>query len=552
MFIWFCLFLLLILINFNVFLIDFIYNYQVNSYSLVDLFKLRSGCVGNYFCCFVLNIFAFVLTVFLSKYLVLQLFIFVIFIFSNLFIQITKFKECVFKFTARVWRLIFVNYLLFFVLIFLIFKLFNFNFIFLYYSCLIILNIIPIISVIITLPIEMLIGYYYIYKSKRKLNSCRGLIKIGVTGSFGKTSTKVILNSLLSEKYNVLATPKSFNTPLGISKSINMNLNPVHEIFICEMGAKKCGEIKALCKQVQVDIGVVTSVGRQHTNTFGSIENIYMTKRELPDSLSGKFCVFNLMNLYVARMYDNFRYKKIGCFYLTSRKIKNTKVLLKGLSFNSFKFARGFTGRYCEFLKKDNVYAKNIILTSMGSSFDIYYDYKFICRASLNLLGSHNILNTLLSVAVAIHLDLSSSMIFRGISKIQNIDARLERFDLSNGAVVINNGYNSNIDSAKSTLSCLNLFDTKYKFIITPGLIDCEDMYQMNYDFAKIVAKYATNIVIVKNINKKAMVDALNDVSFDMSKVQFVDDFNSARQLFDGMNSDYVVLIENDLPDNFK
>ena len=117
MFVWFCLFLILILINFNIFLIKFIYNYQVNSYSLFDLFKLRNGCIGNCFCCFVLNLFAFVLTVFLFKYLVLQLFIFVVLIFLNLLIQIIKFKECALKLTARVWRLVFVNYLLFFVLI---------------------------------------------------------------------------------------------------------------------------------------------------------------------------------------------------------------------------------------------------------------------------------------------------------------------------------------------------------------------------------------------------------------------------------------------------
>ena len=151
------------------------------------------------------------------------------------------------------------------------------------------LSYIIILLTLITLyPVEKLIGRYYIKKAKNKLSGFKKLIKIGITGSFGKTSTKEILTTILKEHYNVLATPKSFNTPFGITKTINNSLNNLHEVFVCEMGAKAKGEIKYLCDLTGVNYGIVTSVGRQHTNTFGSIEGVYKTKKELPDYLYNK------------------------------------------------------------------------------------------------------------------------------------------------------------------------------------------------------------------------------------------------------------------------
>ena len=83
-------------------------------------------------------------------------------------------------------------------------------------------------------------------------------------------------------------------------------------------------------------------------------------------------------------------------------------------------------------------------------------------------------------------------------------------------------------------------------------MIDCIDSYSFNYSFGKIVAMYATDVVIVKNENKNAILNALNDCDFDMSRVKTVANFEQAKKLFDCFNGDYVVLIENDLPNSFK
>ena len=168
------------------------------------------------------------------------------------------------------------------------------------------------------------------------------------------------------------------------------------------------------------------------------------------------------------------------------------------------------------------------------------------------LLGVHNILNILFAVAMCIHYGLNSRQIQSGISLVPSIDARLDKTVVANGAVIINNGYNSNLDSAKSSLQILKLFQEPYKYVVTPGLIDCSDKYEQNYEFGKIVARYATNVIIVKNLNKKPINDALVDSGFDMKNVVCVESFIDAKRLFADMDGNYVVLIENDLPDNYK
>ena len=129
-------------------------------------------------------------------------------------------------------------------------------------------------------PVEDHINMGFFNQAKAKLDARTDLIKIGITGSYGKTSTKFALLTILSEKYNVLASPASFNTPMGLSRVINNNLTDKHQVFIAEMGARHVGDIKELVDLVHPTYGLLTSVGSQHLETFGSVENIANTKYE--------------------------------------------------------------------------------------------------------------------------------------------------------------------------------------------------------------------------------------------------------------------------------
>ena len=124
------------------------------------------------------------------------------------------------------------------------------------------------------------------------LQSCSNITVIGITGSYGKTSVKFYLNKLLSAKYNVLMTPESFNTPLGVVKTIRTSLKATHEIFICEMGAKNINDIKEICDIVHPKHGVITSIGPQHLESFKTVENVVKTKFELADAIDKNGMVF--------------------------------------------------------------------------------------------------------------------------------------------------------------------------------------------------------------------------------------------------------------------
>ena len=134
-------------------------------------------------------------------------------------------------------------------------------------------------------PVEKKINNGYLRQAADKITALPDLIRIGITGSFGKTSTKLILAAVLSEKYQTLATPGSFNTPMGVTRVIRETLSPIDEIFICEMGAKQRGDIAELCSLVQPKIGVLTAIGEQHLESFGSLDAIIDTKFELIESL---------------------------------------------------------------------------------------------------------------------------------------------------------------------------------------------------------------------------------------------------------------------------
>lgn len=407
------------------------------------------------------------------------------------------------------------------------------------------------LSIILLMPIENIIGKYYIKKAKNRLSQCNNLIKIGITGSYGKTSTKEILNNILTEEFYTLTTPKSYNTPFGITKVINQDLKNSHQIFLCEMGAKKIGEIKELCKLVDVDYGIVTTVGRQHTSTFGNIENVYKTKKELPDYLYNKSCVFNLMNKYVAKMYSEYEGNKIGIFVCIKRDLKIFKSYLKSnIQFKS-KIYR-ISKYFFENKKFNNMYAKNVELTQNGSKFEVWFGYDFLGYFNTYLIGIHNVINVLLALAISKMLNVKIENMKKGLEKTKFISARFEKQINNNGAIIINNGYNSNLDSAKFSLRALNLFDKTHKMVITPGLIECENDYLYNKNFGKLLTKYATEIVIVKKKNRIAILDGIKETNFDINKVYIVDDFSKAKNFIEKSDENYVILIENDLPENYK
>lgn len=372
----------------------------------------------------------------------------------------------------------------------------------------------------ITWPFETLNNRRYIIRAKKKLQKYPTLIKIGITGSVGKTSNKFILNSLLSEKYDVCITPHSFNTPMGLTRVVLDYLKPNHDVLITEMGAKQVGDIKFLCDMIQPTYGILTSVGSQHLTTFGTLENIAKTKNELIKSLPKDkgVAIFNGDNEPSMPLYEKCECKKI---------LVSTKDVA------------------CF------VHAKNVKATDKGTTFMLCIgDQSINCKTKL--LGLHNLQNILMCCALAYELGLTLEQLKLGIAKIEPINHRLE-LKKENGLVILDDSFNSSVEGSKSALDVLKLFDSGKKIVVTPGLIELGSYeHEANYNFGKQLAEVCDYVIIVNQVNKQQISDGLKDAGFDETKIIYALSLLDAKlKIKDLAEKGDVILFENDLPDNY-
>ena len=371
----------------------------------------------------------------------------------------------------------------------------------------------------ITLPLEKLISNRYIKKAKEKLASRENLVVVGITGSYGKTTVKNILKTILSEKYNVCATPASFNTPHGLSKTILANLDDSHDVLIAEMGAKQVGDIKDLAEMVKPQYALITGVGNQHYLTFGSFEKILNTKAEL-----AHYVADNGGKLYVN--VDN----------------DSTKEL-----------AKMFKDSICVSTKKGkfDLVAKDIKTGNDGVEFELVYGDK-LKKCKTVLLGEHNVSNILLAARVAIDMGLSLDQIAKGIKNISVIPHRLELVKTMAPYAIIDDAYNSSVEGSKAALDVISQYSGK-KIVITPGLVELgTEQYKCNFNFGCDMAKVCDLVIIDSALNYKAISDGLIESGFDQEKIIQVVTLKQGVDLLKTVaGKGDVVLFENDLPDNY-
>ena len=369
------------------------------------------------------------------------------------------------------------------------------------------------------IPLEHNIQKKYIKKAKQKIDKFPNLIRIGITGSYGKTTIKNALKTILSEKFSVCVTPQNFNTPMGITKTILSDLKLTHQIFIAEMGARKPGDIKELCDIVKPTFGVIGTIGQQHMATFGSLENIKRTKSEL-SSFLGKngYCVFN------------------G---------DNEKSLEIAESFNGEKSIISIENQF-------KIYAKNIKTSTSGTEFVICVGDNTI-KCNTKLLGEHNIINILLCVPIALKLGLTLKEIAVGISKIVPVEHRLQLINAPNNVLILDDTYNASIEGSRRALEVLSMFNNRRKLVITPGLVELGTMERLaNYQFGERIADVADIVIIVNHTNELAIKQGLIDKKFNEEKIYNVENIKQAQELLSKiLKNDDIILWENDLPDNY-
>lgn len=367
-------------------------------------------------------------------------------------------------------------------------------------------------------PAENMVRNHYINDAKKILKSRPQLIKIGITGSYGKTSTKNIIQAVLSENYYSLMTPASFNTPLGITRTVREQLKPIHEVFVCEMGADKVGDIDYLTNFVHPKYGIVTSIGPQHLNTFGSLENIIHEKMLMVENLpQDGVGILNCDNAYI-RDY----------------KVKNPVKIIR-----------------CGINEADVDYrAVNIDFHPLGSTFDVVSKegtYPF----ETSLLGAHNITNILLSVALGREMGISFEELQKSVRQIQKIEHRLELKKI-NGYTFIDDAFNANPEGSAMSLEVLSRMPNT-RWIVTPGMIDLgAKEEEVNYHFGTLMKDRADRVILVGKKQTEPILRGLEDSGFDMEHVRVVDKVQEAFAIvYQNASTEDTILLENDLPDAF-
>ena len=385
-------------------------------------------------------------------------------------------------------------------------------------GCYILLPLIILLANAINMPVEKMINRGFIKDAERIISSVPGLKVVGITGSYGKTSVKYYLTQLLSAKYNVLMTPESYNTTMGVVRTIREQMRATHEVFVCEMGARNIGDIKEICDIVHPQYGIITSVGPQHLESFKTIENIKKTKFELADSLP-----------------------KDGIAFLNGDDENIASVEYKG---NKITYG----------VKNGDYRAENLRLSSKGTEFTVKAKNGEEQEFSTKLIGEHNVQNITGAIALAHTLGVPLKALVSPVRRLKGAPHRLE-LSQRGATTIIDDAYNSNPNGTKVALNTLAMFDGA-KILVTPGMVELgEKQDEYNREFGVNASKVCDYIILVGQAQTKSIAQGIrSNASFNARNLIICDDIQEAFTQLASINTgerNKIVLLENDLPDNY-
>lgn len=376
------------------------------------------------------------------------------------------------------------------------------------------------------------------YRRRRYLSAARSVLNatkpkiVGITGSYGKTTTKDFLRDILSLRYRTYATPKSYNTLMGISLAINRDLVDDFrtEYFISEMGAYVPGEIDRICQLTPPDIAVVTEIGPQHLERFGSLENVMCAKYEIIKNLKQDGVgVFNRDNPYIREM------------------------IAKGHPQTRLSVSRD--------LDLDEAHRENVtwIATDAEERLDgLRFTVTHVAsgeqaQLSTPVIGEHNITNLLLCVAVAFHEGIPLRDIAIRIGALKSAESRLVRQTTASGITIINDAYSANPKGIVSALKVLGMHKDGKRLLITPGMIELGDLQDReNRKLGVLATEYATDIILIGREQTRPVLEGIHSTEYDTGRVHVYETLaESVAWYRQNLRANDTVLFLNDLPDTY-
>lgn len=369
-------------------------------------------------------------------------------------------------------------------------------------------------AIIIT-PLDRYLKSQIIRKAKEKLKKYPNLRVIAITGSYGKTTTKEILKTILSEKYNVLATEWTKNTPLGISRLILKELSLEHHVFIVEMWAYGKGDIKELCELVSPNISILTGITLQHLERFKSLDNIIDAKFEILECLGvNDFAVVD-----------------------TSTQAVQKWLAQKPLSVGEIQTVeRGLPYSY-----KENLWG--IVFHIDGKKYET------------KLLSNYILQTFEICLRIAQHLWMKQNDFAQGVQKVDFVEHRMELIhNKDTNVYVIDDSFNGNIEGVESILDMMARAPFSGRKILIPGgVVELGDQTQeVHLKLGRHMSKVADMILLVEwpvgNALKKWLLEAWyksTDMKVYKTSLDLHEDLKNIIQGGD------MVVFQNDLPDNY-
>jgi len=351
-----------------------------------------------------------------------------------------------------------------------------------------------------------------------KLSNIEELKTIGITGSFGKTTTKIIISKILENKFNILKSEEYNNSIKDIIRIINDKLNRSHKVFIMDMAAKNIGDIEEIAKLTKPQIGILTGIEQPNLDAMNNMENIMKVKYELIEELPADgIAIFNYDNKYIKKLADKTFKEKI--LY----GIENPKEL--------------------------DFYATDIKVYSYGTSFILQNKEGESIECRTKLLGRDNILNVLAATATAKVLGLSLDEISKAIESIEPFPKRLELCNIESDIIEIDDRFITGAKETNKSIEVVNGFDGR-KIIVTPGIFEIyRNRKQDDIILGNNIAKIFDYVILVGKKQTKDLYEGILEEAFSKDHIIVVNSMEEAKKRLSKLKkSGDVVLWENEFP----
>ena len=377
------------------------------------------------------------------------------------------------------------------------------------------------IALLLTRPFEQLAARRFVRTASAKLRQVDPTT-VAITGSYGKTTTKLYVRHLVGAARSVLASPASFNNTGGLSRTLNEHLAPGTEVFVAEMGTFGRGEIRSMCRWVQPDVAAIVNIGPVHLERMRTLDAIVAAKAEIFEQAATTTAVLNVDAHGLAALADR----------LASQGKRVIRVSAHDTAADVAVVADPADGA-----------------DPAEGALDVWVEGQLRHRITATTAQPSNVASAL---GVVLALDLPLDVVLPRLDSLPESDHRQQVVTSATGVTVIDNTFSSNPASATASLALLErLAEPQSRLVVvTPGMVELgHQQFEANRTVAVAADDVATDLVIVGETNRKALMAgaAHRDLVVHLAPTRE----HAVEWVRANLRAGDVVLYENDLPDHY-